>query len=72
MLNAIKKSDEIVSALRKRSEELVSEGFHAQVLINEDYFPLFYQAKDRTRHALKKTAEGTYKTKGIEREFTLA
>jgi bacillithiol biosynthesis cysteine-adding enzyme BshC len=70
-VNAIKKSDEIVSALRKRSEELVSEGYHAQVLINEDYFPLFYQAKNRTRHALKKTAEGTYKTKDIDREFTL-
>jgi bacillithiol biosynthesis cysteine-adding enzyme BshC len=68
---AVKKSDEIVSALRKRSEELVSEGYHAQVLIGEDYFPLFYQAKNRTRHALKKTPQGTYKTKGIEREFTL-
>lgn len=71
-VEAIKKSDEIVSALRKRSEELVQDGYHAQVLINEDYFPLFYQAKNRTRHALKKTPEGTYKTKGIEREFTLA
>ena len=50
---------------------MVTEGYHAQVLINEDYFPLFYQAKNRTRHALKKTPEGTYKTKGIEREFTL-
>ncbi|MBX7169673.1 MAG: bacillithiol biosynthesis cysteine-adding enzyme BshC [Pyrinomonadaceae bacterium] len=71
-VNAIKRSDEIVTALRKRSEQLVSEGYHAQVLINEDYFPLFYQAKNRTRHALKKTPEGTYKTKGIEGEFTLS
>lgn len=71
-VDAIKKSDEIVSALQKRSEELVSEGYHAQVLVGDDYFPLFYQAKNRTRHALKKTANGTYKTKGIEREFTLA
>jgi bacillithiol synthase len=70
-VEAIKKSDEIVSALRKRSDELVNEGYHAQVLINEDYFPLFYQAKDKTRHALKKTPQNTYKTKGIEREFTL-
>jgi bacillithiol synthase len=69
---AIEKSDEIVSALRKRSAELVADGYHAQVLIGEDYFPLFYQAKDRTRHALKKTPEGTYKTKGIDREFNLA
>ncbi|HRH45491.1 MAG TPA: bacillithiol biosynthesis BshC [Pyrinomonadaceae bacterium] len=62
----------MVSALRKRSEELIQDGYHAQVLINEDYFPLFYQAKNRTRHALKKTPQGTYKTKGIEREFTLS
>lgn len=70
-VEAIKKSDEIVSALQKRSKELVDEGYHAQVLVGDDYFPLFYQAKDRTRHALKKTTEGTYKTKGIDREFTL-
>lgn len=70
-VNAIKKSDEIVSALRRRSEELESEGYHAQVLVTEDYFPLFWQSKDRTRHALKKSASGTFKTKDIEREFTL-
>lgn len=70
-VEAIKKSDEIVSALQKRSHELVNEGYHAQVLVGDDYFPLFYQAEDRTRHALKKTAQGTYKTKGIDGEFTL-
>jgi bacillithiol biosynthesis cysteine-adding enzyme BshC len=70
-VNAIKKSDEIVSALRERSEELESEGYHAQVLVTEDYFPLFWQAKDKTRHALKKSASGTFKTKDIEREFSL-
>ncbi len=70
-VDAIKKSDEIVSALQKRSQELVENGYHAQVLVGDDYFPLFYQAKDRTRHALKKTPVGTYKTKGIDREFTL-
>ncbi|MEK7723057.1 MAG: bacillithiol biosynthesis BshC, partial [Acidobacteriota bacterium] len=70
-VEAIKKSDEIVSALQKRSEELVSKGYHAQVLVGDDYFPLFYQAENRTRHALKKTPQGTYKTKGMEGEFTL-
>jgi bacillithiol biosynthesis cysteine-adding enzyme BshC len=69
---AVEKSREIVEALQRRSEELVADGYHAQVLIGDDYFPLFYQAKDRTRHALKKTAQGTYRTKGIDREFTLA
>ena len=69
-VEAIKKSDEIVSALMKRSEELVEAGYHAQVLVSEDYFPLFWQAKDKTRHALKKSASGTFQTKDIEREFT--
>lgn len=70
-VEAIRKSDEIVSALQNRSEELVKEGYHAQVLVADDYFPLFYQAENRTRHALKKTPNGTYKTKGLEGEFTL-
>jgi bacillithiol synthase len=69
---AIKKSDEIVSALIKRSEELVEKGYHAQVLVEADYFPLFWQAKDHTRNALKKSAAGTFKTKDESREFTLA
>lgn len=71
-VNAIERSEEIVSALRERSEDLESDGYHAQVLVTEDYFPLFWQAKDRTRHALKKSESGTFKTKDIEREFTLA
>ena len=70
-VDAIRKSDEIVSALRERSEELENAGYHAQVLVTEDYFPLFWQSKDRTRHSLKKSASGTFKTKDIEREFTL-
>ena len=70
-VEAIRKSDEIVSALRERSEELENDGYHAQVLVTEDYFPLFWQSKDRTRHSLKKSASGTFKTKDIDREFTL-
>ena len=70
-VDAIRKSDEIVSALRERSKELENAGYHAQVLVTEDYFPLFWQSKDRTRHSLKKSASGTFKTKDIEREFTL-
>ncbi|MDQ6787079.1 MAG: bacillithiol biosynthesis cysteine-adding enzyme BshC [Acidobacteriota bacterium] len=70
-VDAVKKSGEIVSALIKRSEELKNNGYHAQVLITPDYFPLFWQSKDKTRHAIKKSAEGTYKVKDSEREFSL-
>lgn len=68
---AIEKSGEIVSALRARSEELQQKGYHAQVLVTEEYFPLFWQAKNKTRHALKKNSEGNYKVKDSDREFTL-
>jgi bacillithiol synthase len=71
-VEAIKKSGEIVTALRERSAELEQNGYHSQVLVSEDYFPLFWQAKNKTRHALKRTSEGTYRVKDIEREFTLS
>lgn len=69
-IDAIERSDQIVAALRARSEQLVDRGYHAQVLIDEDYFPLFWQAKNRRRHALKKTKDGTFKARDLEREFT--
>lgn len=70
-VEAIKKSAEIVDALRERSRLLESEGYDAQVLIGDDYFPLFWQARDDTRNSLKKSREGTFKTKDGTREFTL-
>ncbi len=70
-VEAIKKSDEIVRSLIERSNELVEKGYHAQVLVTEDYFPLFWQAQDNTRNALKKSKTGTFKTKDASREFTL-
>ena len=62
-VEAIKKSDEIVKALIERSADLIGKGYPAQVLVTEDYLPLFWQAKDNTRNALKKSKEGTFKPK---------
>ncbi len=70
-VEAIKKSKEIVEALQTQSRELEKNDYHAQVLVADDYFPLFWQAKNKTRHALKQTENGTYKVKDIEREFNL-
>ncbi len=70
-VEAIKKSDEIVKALIERSKNLTENGYHAQVLVTEDYFPLFWQARDNTRNALKKSKQGTFRTKDDTREFTL-
>ncbi|MBC7898476.1 MAG: bacillithiol biosynthesis cysteine-adding enzyme BshC [Saprospiraceae bacterium] len=70
-VDAIERSYEIVSALRVRSEELSAEGYEAQVLIGEDYFPLFWHADDDSRNALRRNSTNTIITKGGNREFTL-
>ncbi|GIU83079.1 MAG: putative cysteine ligase BshC [Pyrinomonadaceae bacterium] len=68
--HAIEKSDEIISALSLRNYELEREGFHVQVPIPENYFPIFWHSEDGRRHALKKVAEGEYQIKDGERKFT--
>lgn len=71
-VEAIKKSDQIVSALIRRGEQLKNDGYHAQVLIAPDYFPLFWQTENNTRHAIKKdAASGNYKINGVEKEYNL-
>ncbi len=70
-VEAIKRSAEIVSALRDRSEDLENNGYAAQVLVGGDYFPVFWQAADDTRNALKTTPSGTVRKKDGSREFTL-
>lgn len=69
--DAIMRSAEIVEALRKRSDELVADGYQAQVFIGDDYFPLFWQSRDGSRHSLKKSETGTLRTRDGSREFTL-
>lgn len=70
-IEAIEKADEIVSALINRSEELNADGYHAQVLIAPDYFPLFWQSEDGTRNQIKKSDDSIYKIKNAGKEFTL-
>ena len=69
---AIEKSAEITAALIKRSKELEAAGYHAQVLVEETSFPLFWLDADGKRHALRRTADGKLHAKGIEREFELS
>lgn len=66
---AIQHGDEIVAEIRAQSTKLVGHGFHAQVLVEEDYFPLFWHDDDGKRKALKKIGDGLYRVKGGKREF---
>lgn len=67
---AVEKSDEIVKSLLLRNQELFTRGFHNQVAIAENYFPIFWQSEDGKRHSLKKIEENKYQTKDSEQIFT--
>lgn len=67
---AINHSSEIVSAITARSAELVRDGYHAQVLVEKDYFPLFWHADDGRRAALRRTSDGLLQVKGEKTQFT--
>ena len=69
---AVEKSAEIIGALIKRSKELEAAGYHAQVLVEETSFPLFWLDSGGKRHALRRTADGKLRAKGIERDFELS
>lgn len=70
-VNAIENAAEIVKALQTRSRLLESEGYAAQVLVGDDYFPLFWHAADGSRNSLRRNKEGRFTTKDRQQEFTL-
>lgn len=67
---AIARSGEIVSALTTRSSALIDDGYHAQVLIEKDYFPLFFHTDDGRRVALRRMSDGSLHVKGEKKSFT--
>lgn len=69
---AIQHADAMLPAVQKRSMELEGSGYHAQVLVEEDHFPLFWHTDQGRRLAIRRSGDGNYRAKGEEREFTLA
>lgn len=68
---AIKKWEEIAASLQARAEELKADNYHAQVMFEDDHFPLFWVSDNKKRLAIRKTANGTYKAKGIDTEYSI-
>lgn len=60
---AVERSDEIVERLVERREELAGRGFHTQVLVEQDYFPLFWHDESGVRRSLRRTSKGDYQAK---------
>jgi len=69
---AIERSDGVVTAIRKRTLEIESRGFHAQVLIEDDYVPLFWHDDAGRRSALRKIGPDLFRAKLDGTEFTRA
>ncbi len=68
---AITKTPEIVASVLKRDSELADAGYHSQVAIEENYFPLFLISENGKRRSLKNAGDGRYRQTGENREFSL-
>jgi bacillithiol biosynthesis cysteine-adding enzyme BshC len=69
---AIERSDEIVTAIRRKNSELEADGYHAQVLVEPDYFPLFRIDGQGRRVTLRKTGDDHYISNEEKTGFTKA
>ena len=67
---AVRRSDAIGAGLMARGDELEKRGFHTQVHVETDYFPLFMTDENGRRVALRKAGEEVFRVKGERREFS--
>ena len=57
---AIENADAIVEAIITRDAALRERGFHSQVLVQEDHFPLFYHDEAGRRLSVKRRKDGAF------------
>jgi bacillithiol biosynthesis cysteine-adding enzyme BshC len=69
-VEAAQRAPEIAAALEKRSSDLESAGYHAQVLATSNSFPLFLHDEQGARHAVVRVENGKYKAKDVQQEYT--
>jgi bacillithiol biosynthesis cysteine-adding enzyme BshC len=56
-VRAAEKADAIVEAVQKRDKELAEAGFHSQVLVEANYYPMFWHDADGVRRSLKRNGD---------------
>jgi len=67
---AARRAHEIAMAIEARSRDLIEAGYHAQVVANENSFPLFLHTEDGARHAVSRTEDGRYHAKDTDENYT--
>jgi len=68
---AARQAPEIATAVEARSNELQSDGYHAQVMATANSFPLFLHDEKGVRRAVSRTENGKYQAKQSSDEYTV-
>ncbi|HEX7999179.1 MAG TPA: bacillithiol biosynthesis cysteine-adding enzyme BshC [Pyrinomonadaceae bacterium] len=68
---AVGRATEIADALVARSRELEEAGYHAQVMVTSDSFPLFLHTEDGARRPVTRAEDGTYELKGTGQRYSV-
>jgi bacillithiol synthase len=68
---AVGRATEIADALVARSRELEEAGYHAQVMVTSDSFPLFLHTEDGARRPITRTEDGLYELKGTGQRYSV-
>ena len=67
---AARQAPEIAEAIEKRSRELETAGYHAQVTASANSFPLFLHDREGARHAVLRLDNGKYKARECDEEYS--
>ncbi|MBV9214585.1 MAG: bacillithiol biosynthesis cysteine-adding enzyme BshC [Acidobacteria bacterium] len=67
---AIENADDIVTGIVQLGKELAADGYHTQVEVDDNYFPLFWHDGEGRRLALRKVGDGLYRAKDAKIEVT--
>lgn len=67
---AIERSDEIVAAIIERDKVLKERGYHSQVLVEKNYFPLFYHDDNGRRLSIKSSGDDNFSVADIGLKFS--
>lgn len=70
MALAAAKADLITAEIQKRDARLSEEGLHRQVLVEDDYFPLFWETDEGIRTPLRLTKDGV-RARSVNRRFSI-
>ncbi|HEY0405281.1 MAG TPA: bacillithiol biosynthesis cysteine-adding enzyme BshC [Pyrinomonadaceae bacterium] len=68
---AARRAPQLADALVARSRELEEAGYHAQVMVTNDSFPLFLHTEEGARHSVARSDDGSYQVKGTRESYTI-